>query len=290
MEQGPEVAERRAGDPGGGRVLADAERDDGQDQGRAHSAGYRPVHQRPPPGPGQQHRDRVRGQHRQRYLVQVAAHGDQEGVDHPAPRDPPVRQAGGLGLERPDQRQRGAEHDHDDRGVLARGLRVEADGGGQRHDQAGEQAGPGRPGQPPGEVHHQPRAGGHGDHRRDADGHRAGAQHHPAVHEHVVEPVVDVGVLQQMGELAEAEHGGVAGHDLVVAHGVMPGQPPQPEHKHGGRRDRDRRQPQHGRGRATRTRPGPRRGARTARRGGGRRGRGAGTARRGSAHDSAVPD
>ena len=235
----------RPGGPGVGRSLGDAQPDDRQDQDRAYCPADEPVPDGRPPVPGEQHRHRVRRQHEQRQLVQVAAHGDQGGIGNPAIAQPTAgeRFAGPgfvLGFQRQHEDQGGGHHAAEHHRVGPGGLRVVADHRVQRHDQAGEQPGPGRPGQPPGDDHDQPGGDGHEDDRRDADDRRRGADGYPAVQQQVVQAVHRVQVAEQVEQPAEAQRGRPAAGNLVVAHGVMPGQAPHAEHDHDGGHDDDR--------------------------------------------------
>ena len=171
----------------------------------------------------------------------------------------PACRAGVLGLQGAEQGQALAEDTRVHQCVRACSLCVVADGRGQGHDQAREQSceltRPARPGEPPGEDHHQGGRGHHGDHRGNPQHRGAGPGRHPAVQQQVVQPVHGVHVTQQVRQLSKAQRRRPAAGCLVVAHRRLTGQPPEPEagHDRGGRGHR--RPPDRGRRPARRSRP-----------------------------------
>ena len=240
MEQDPQAPGAGTGNPGDGGVFPGAERGEWQDRDDRDGGRRGPVQEHPPPVAGQQHRDRVRRHDQQGQLVQVAADDQQHGVDQPAtggkarPARPLslLRRGAGLGSQGMQQGQGGAEDAGEDECVGPGGLGVVADRRGQRDDQPGEQPRPSRPGQPPADDHGQGHAHDHADHRGNPHDRRAGANHHPAVHQQVVEPVDRVHVAEQAGQLVQAQQRGPAGGHLVVAHGRVPRQAPDPQPGH----------------------------------------------------------
>ncbi len=256
MEQRPEGGQVRAGYPGHGLVLPDAESQQRHhDDGAGGSGGY-PAADRPAAEPGQQDGDPVGREDQQGNLIEVAAEGDQGRVEDPAPRRG-LAGCGcgpgcGLGFERGQQCQRRGQHAGEHERVRAGSLRVEADTRGQGHDQAREQSGPGRPGQPPPQHRDHDDGSDRCQHRRNPQRRRAAADDHPAVHQQVVQPVHSVDVVQQVHELAKTEQGGPFGGDLVVAHRRPARQPPQSEDGHDHCRNDNR--PVSGRGPAGRGR------------------------------------
>ena len=111
--------------------------------------------------------------------------------------------------------------------IRTRRLRVVADAGRCRHDQAGEQAAQPEPvSRRPIDDRRRPAAMAMADHGGNPHHGRAGAYRHPAVHHQVVEPVHGVDVADKVRKLAQAQQRGPARRHLVVTHRARAGQSP----------------------------------------------------------------